>query len=30
LTLTSDDLESHMVVNVSSSLTIPLFGLWLH
>ena len=30
LTLTSDDLESHIVVNVSSTLTNLLFGLWLH
>jgi len=30
LTLTSDDLESHVVVNVSSTLTNSLFALWLH
>jgi len=31
LTLTSDDLESDIVVNDSSTLTnsLPLFGLWL-
>jgi len=30
LTLTSDDLESHIFVNVSSTLTNTIFGLWLH
>jgi len=30
LTMTSDDLESHIIVNASSTLTKTLFGLWLH
>jgi len=30
LTLTSDDLESHIIVNVSLTLTNTTIGLWLH